>query len=230
MLSRKRHETRVGANGMSTSITKTTHASRARDRLKREGIRGMLRIVMVARVLISFSVAWMLAGATPTFVGLGVPFMIFGFADGTLAIVMASLAFNTRLLRGKFVAAALFDGLVLLGASMTLLGGTRVPGTSQILALHVGIAATCLSLVGVVRLLVARRVYPQLVGHALSTGLVIAALASAALGIAELFTPPNAALAKRLLMTALVLQGVALLLPAVRTWPPSGASSRADTA
>lgn len=147
------------------------------------------------------------------------PFIVFAFADGTLAVVMASLASNTRLLRGTFVAAALVDGIVLLAASITLLVGSGIPDTRLLLALHIGIAVTCFSLVGVVRLLVARRLYRRLVGNVLSVALVIAGLASAALGTAELFIPPNAALAKQFLLAAVVLQGVALLLPAISAWP-----------
>ena len=187
--------------------------------LKRAWNRSLLRVVFVVRVLTSFSAAWVLAGATPTFAGLGVPFIVFAFADGILAIVMASLAFNTRLLRGKFVAAAFFDGIVLLAASVTLVMRAGIPGSGVLLALYVGVAATCFSVVGVVQLLVSRRVYQRLGGNVLSIGLVIAGLTSAALGTATLFMPPNAALAKQFLVAVVVLQGVALVLPAVNTWP-----------
>ena len=109
--------------------------------------RGLLRVVLVARVVTSFSVALMLAGAPPTFVGLGVPVTAFALGDGTLAMVMAWLAFDTHLLRGKFVAAALLDGIVLLAAGSTLLLGPGIPGSGFLSALYIGIAATCVSLV-----------------------------------------------------------------------------------
>ena len=187
--------------------------------LKRTRSRGLLRLVLVARVVASFATAFLLVRAPPTFVGLGLPFIVFAFGDGTFAIVMASVAFNMRLLRGKFVAAALFDGIVLLAVSVTLLMGSGIPDSRVFLALHMGIAVTCFSLVGVVRLFVARRFYRRLVGNVLSVGLVIMGLASAALGTAELFMPPNAAVAKQFLLAAVVLQGVALLIPAISTWP-----------
>ena len=185
----------------------------------RAGSRGLLRLVLVARVLASFGAALMLVKAPPTFVGLGAPFIVFAFADGTLAIVMASLASNTRLLRGTFAAAALLDGIVLVAASIALLIGPGKPGSGLLLALHLGIAVTCFSLVGVVQLFVARGFYRRVVGHVLSFGLVIAGITSAALGTVEVFMPPNAALAKQFLLAAVVLQGVALLLPAINKWP-----------
>ena len=190
--------------------------------------RGLLRFVFVARAVISVSVALMLAGAPATFVGLAVPFIAFTFADGILAIVMASRAYNRRLLRGKFVAAALFDGIVLLGAGLTLLVGSHIPDYRSLSALHIAIAASCFSLVGVVQLLVSRRFYSRLGGHALSLGLVIAGIASAAVGIEMFVIPPSVALAKRLLVAALVLQGLALLFPAVSTWPASVALETRD--
>jgi hypothetical protein len=183
--------------------------------------RGLLRFVFVARAIISFSVALMLAAAPATFVGLLVPFIAFTFADGTLAIAMASLAFKTHLLRGKFVAAALLDGIVLLGAGVTLVMGHRIPGYGLLSALYIAIAASCFSVVGVVQLLASRGFYRRPAGRILSVGLVIAGLASVAVGFEMLVMPPNVALAKQLLVAALVLQGCAILLPAVSAWPAS---------
>ncbi|MGH7678655.1 MAG: hypothetical protein ACRENU_09330 [Gemmatimonadaceae bacterium] len=197
------------------------HVAAIENRSRATITRGLLRFVFVARAVISFSVALMLTGAPATLVGLGVSFIAFTFADGTLAIVMASLAYHRRLLRGKFVVAALLDGVVLLGAGMTLLIGHRIPDYGLLSALYIAIAASCFSVVGVVQLLVARRFYRRLGGHVLSVGLVIAGLASAAVGIEMLVMPPNVALAKQLLVVALVLQGLAILVPAVSAWPAS---------
>ena len=55
----------------------------------------------------------------------------------------------------------------------------------------------------------------------LSSILMIVALVSVALGVATLLMTPNGLVAKRFLMFAVVLQGLALLLPAVNTWPAS---------
>jgi hypothetical protein len=183
--------------------------------------RGLLRVVLLARVITSLFVALMLAGAPSTFVGLGLPVIGFALGDGTLAIVMAWLALDTRLLRGKFVAAALLDGVVLLAAGATLLLRHGIPGLGFFLALYIGIAATCFSLIGIVHLLVTRRLYRRIGGRVLGFGLLLVGLTSAALGIATLFMPPNSPLAKGFLMFAVVLQGLALLLPAVNTWPAS---------
>jgi hypothetical protein len=182
--------------------------------------RGLLRFVFVTRAVISFTVALMLTGAPATFVGLGVPVIAFTFADGALAIVMAWLAFNTRLLRGKFVAAALLDGIVLLGAGAALLLGPGIPDYELLSPLYIAIAASCFSVVGVVQLLVSRRLYGRVAGNLLSIALVIAGIASVAVGVEMFLMPPRVALAKQLLVTAVALQGFAILFAAVRAWPP----------
>ena len=180
--------------------------------------RVVLRFTFVARALISLAIALMLANAPPTFIGIGVPFLAFAFADGTLAIVMASLAFNTPELRGRFVALALLDGIVLLVAG-ALVMGHGLGDSDVLLAPFIGIAATCFSVVGIVHVIVARWLHQRLGRNVLSLALVIASVASAALGVAAVLMPPNAGLAKQLLLVSVLLQGLALLLPAAYSWP-----------
>jgi len=190
--------------------------------------RVVLRFTFVARALISLAIALMLANAPPTFVGIGVPFLAFAFADGTFAIVMASLAFNTPELRGRFVALALLDGIVLLTAGVMLVMGSGLVDPDLLLAPFIGIAATCFSVVGIVHVIVARWLHQRLGRNVLSLALVIASVASAALGVAAVFMPPNAGLAKQLLLVSVLLQGLALLLPAAYSWPSVAATQHAQ--
>lgn len=128
--------------------------------------RVVLRFTFVARALISLAIALMLANAPPTFIGIGVPFLAFAFADST----------GDR------------DGLA-------------------------GI--------------VTRWLHQRLGRNVLSLALVIASVASAALGVAAVFMPPNAGLAKQLLLVSVLLQGLALLLPAAYSWPSGATMQRA---
>lgn len=179
----------------------------------------LIRAVLVARCVVSLVFAIRLGMAQPgshiAFVG---PFIWFATADGLLALAMAGLAITVPVLHGSFMLVAVVDGLLLLGAALALRLAPGIPYYFVTLVLYIGIAGICALLVGLLKLLAARRLERETGGNALSGALAVAGIASIAFGAAAFFMHPEPTTSKWLLMAGALFEGVALMVAALRPW------------
>jgi len=178
-----------------------------------------LRFILVARGAASVAfVAWVSATSS-TFAELLVPFMWFAGVDGVLSLLMAMLVIGIPLMRRGFAMIAALDGVWLVAAALTLHFGPGVPDFGLTLVLYLSVAAVCAFFVGVLKVSGARNLHKRVGRDALSASLLIAGVASCALGVGVFFMRPNPDVLRHLLTFGAAIEGLALLAVAFRRWP-----------
>ena len=178
-----------------------------------------LRTILIARFAVSVGfVAWV-SETVPTFAELRVPVGWFAAVDGVLSLAMAAFALGIPLLRRGVAMVAALDGVWLVAAAATLLGGRGVPDFGLTILLYLGLAAICALVLGLLRIHAAEEVGDANRTNTLNVGLYIAGIASAAFGVGAIFVHPSPELLRLLLMTAATIEGLALLAVAFRRWP-----------
>ncbi len=182
--------------------------------------RALIRAVLVARCVVSFVFAARL-GIAPAFSHSEFvdPFIWFATVDGLLALGMGGLALTVPVLHGSFVRVAALDGLVLLGAALTLQLAPGIPHYFVTVLLYLALAGVFVLLIGLLKVVAAQRLERRIGGNALSGALAVAGFASIAFGVAAFLMRPEPDTAKWLLIAAALVEGLALLVAALRPWP-----------
>lgn len=182
--------------------------------------RVLIRAVLVARCAVSFVFAARVgvapASSHSEFVD---PFIWFATVDGMLALGMGGLALTIPVLHGSFVRVAVLDGLVLLGAALALQLAPGIPYYFVTVVLYLALAGVFVLLIGLLKVVAAQRLERRIGGNALSGALAVAGFASIAFGVAAFLMRPEPDTVKWLLMAAALLEGLALLVAALRPWP-----------
>jgi hypothetical protein len=146
------------------------------------------------------------------------PFIWFATVDSFLALAMGGLALSIPVLHGSFVRVAVLDGLFLLGAAQTLRLAPGIPYYFATVVLYIGLAGVFALVLGMLKLVAARRLEQRIGGNALSGALAAAGFASLALGAAALVMHPEPTTVKWLLMAGALIEGCALFVAALRPW------------
>jgi hypothetical protein len=180
----------------------------------------LIRAVLIARCVVSLVFAARLGfdpvSSNVAFVN---SFIWFATVDGLLALAMGGLALTIPVLHGSFVRVAVLDGLLLIGAALTLRLAPGIPYYFATVVLYIGLAGVFVLLIGLLKLVAARQLERRIGGNALSGALAVAGFASLAFGAAAFVMHPEPTTVKWLLMAGALIEGFALFVAALRPWP-----------
>jgi uncharacterized membrane protein HdeD (DUF308 family) len=84
--------------------------------------------------------------------------------------------------------------------------------------LYIGLAGVIALVIGLLKIIVARRLERAMGGNALSGALAVAGFASIAFGAAAFFMHPEPTTVRLLLIAGALMEGLALLVAALRPW------------
>jgi hypothetical protein len=181
--------------------------------------RALIRAVLIARCVVSVVFAARLGVVSASSnLALVNPFVWFATVDGLLALAMGGLALTVPVLHGSFILVAAIDGLLLLGAALTLRLAPGIPFYVVTTVLYIGLAGVIALVIGLLKIIVARRLERAMGGNALSGALAVAGFASIAFGAAAFFMHPEPTTVRLLLIAGALMEGLALLVAALRPW------------
>lgn len=183
----------------------------------------LIRVVLIARAVVSVIFATRLGVEPATHLAFVDPFVWFATVDGILALCMGALALAVPALHGYFVLVALIDGLILIAAAWSLRFAPGIPYHFIALLLYIGLAGIFALCIGLLKVIAARQLQRRFGGNMLSGALGLAGLASVALGVGAFFLHPAPDTGRWLLMAGALTEGFALLVAALLPWSGSAA-------
>lgn len=176
----------------------------------------MLRLILVARCLVSVALAWHFASARPsTPPEIVKAFAPYTFVDGILALVVAGLVLSEGWRKG-LAAIATLGGLVRITAALAIWYGPGIPYFAVTFVLYVGLLATLGLLVGLLELGEAARLWSDIDWRPLSILLALEGCATLILAVVAFFATPEQVTISRLLVAGAVLEAFALLSVALK--------------
>ena len=185
----------------------------------------LLRLVLVARCIVSLALVWFFVSARPsTPPEIVRAFAPFAFIDGVLALIVAGLAMTAGWRMG-IAAIAVFGGIVRVAAALAIWYGPGIPYFAVTFVLYVGLLATLGFLVGLLELGEATRLWRDARWRPLSIVLAVEGCATVGLAIAALLTTPQPITIGRLLVAGAVLEAFAVLVVGLKGTPPPRAAA-----
>jgi hypothetical protein len=180
----------------------------------------LLRLTLAVRCIVSLVFAWHLYGTAPSsFPALARAFVPFATVDGVLALALAVLVLAVGW-RKSLAGIPLVDGLLRLASAIALRTAPGIPYFVVTLVLFVGLAAILGFLLGLVQIVIARRLRAQIGRNPMSVVIGIAGLAAMVLGVAQFFLQPAPSTARWLLIAGALVQALTLLGVALIAGPP----------
>lgn len=188
-----------------------------------------LRLVLIARCLVSLGLVWLFQSAKPsTPPAIVVAFAPYAFIDGVLALIVAALVISAGWRKG-IAAIAMFGGLIRVSAALAIWYGPGIPYFAVTFVLYVGLLATLGFLIGILELGEATRLWSAAGWRPLSVVLALEGCAIVLLAIVAFFATPDPVTISRLLVAGAVLEAFALLAVALQgdARPQATAAARA---
>lgn len=180
----------------------------------------LLRLILVARCIVSLALVWFFLSARPsTPPEILRAFAPFAFMDGVLALIVAGLAMRAGWRRG-IAAIAVFGGIVRIAAALAIWYGPGIPYFAVTFVLYVGLLATLGFLVGLLELGEATRLWADARWRPLSILLALEGGATVLLAIAALIATPEPITISHLLVAGAVLEAFAVLVVGLKGTPP----------
>ena len=176
----------------------------------------LLRLVLIARCLVSLGLVWTFESVKPsTPPAIVTAFAPYAFLDGVLALIVAALAIGAGWRKG-IAAVAMAGGLIRVTAALAIWYGPGIPYFAVTFVLYVGLLATLGFLVGLLELGEATRLWGDAGWRPLSAVLALEGCATVLLAIVAFFTRPQPTTITRLLVAGAVLEAFALLAVALQ--------------
>ena len=187
----------------------------------------LLRVVLVARCLVSLALVWFFASAKPsTPPEIMTGFAPYTFTDGVLALILAGLALSAGW-REDLAAVVAFGGSIRVAAALAIWYGPGIPYFPVTFVLYVGILAALGFVLGVLELGEAGRLRADVGWRPWNIVLAVEGCATVLLAILAFFTIPEPIAVSRLLVAGAVLEAFAVLAVGVKSVAPSAATVRA---
>lgn len=189
----------------------------------------LLRLVLIARCIVSLGLVWHFQSARPsTPPAIVTAFAPYAFIDGVLALIVAALAMSAAWRKG-IAAIAIGGAVIRIGAALAIWYGPGIPYFAVTLVLYVGLLATLGFLVGLLELGEATRLWGDAGWRPLSVLLALEGCATVLLAIVAFFTTPKPLTISHLLVAGAVLEAFAVLAVALQgvAHPRATASARA---
>ena len=176
----------------------------------------LLRLVLIARCLVSLGLVWLFESAKPaTPPAIVTAFAPYAFIDGVLALIVAALAISAGWRKG-IAAVAMVGGVIRVCAALAIWYGPGIPYFAVTFVLYVGLLATLGFLLGLLELGEATRLWGDAGWRPLSVLLALEGCATVLLAIVAFFTTPQPIAVSRLLVAGAVLEAFALLAVALQ--------------
>lgn len=180
----------------------------------------LLRATLILRCIVSLIFAGYLVVARPsTLPDILSAFGKFSITDGALSLFLAIVILVAGWYRGLAALAAL-AGLVRIAAALGVRMAPGMPGFPVTLMLYIGILATLVFLLGLLRLSAARRLHGQLGGNPWTVVLIVQGVAVAVIAVMAFVATVSPTGMRELLALAEAINAFALLAVALRVGQP----------